>query len=92
MEKYISIPNVDSSGPNVLISITNIFAARRNNDTSLNIVHVNKATQININHDSAQGFEMIEWLIANIIRANSHKSMITEVSDPPFNITGFYFG
>ena len=92
MEKYISIPNVDSSGPNVLISITNIFAARRNNNTSLMISHVNKAPSITINHDSDQGFEMIEWLIANITRANSHKSMITEVSDPPVNITSFNFG
>lgn len=92
MEKYISIPNVDSSAPNVLISITNIFAVTGNGTTALNISHVDKARTIVINHDSDQGFEMAEWLIANIIRANNQKSMITEVSDPPFNITSFYFG
>ena len=91
MEKYISIPNVDSSAPNVLISITNIFAVQ-GGTTALNISHVDKAKTIFIYHDSDQGFEMAEWLIANIIRANNHKSMITEVSDPPFNITSFYFG
>jgi len=92
MEKYISIPNTDSSKPNVLISVSNIFSIRKNNNTAVNIQYENKAAQNQIWHDSDQGYEMVEWLIANVLNANNHKSMITEVSDPPFDITGFYLG
>ena len=92
MEKYISIPNTDSSKPNVLMSVSNIFSIRKNNNTVVNIQYKNKAASNQINHDSDQGYEMVEWLIANVLNANNHKSMITEVSDPPFDITGFYLG
>jgi len=95
MEKYISIPNADSSKPNVLISISNILSIRKSSDTSVNIQYKNKATSNQIQHNavnSTGGDAMTEWLIANVLRANNRKSMITEVSDPPFDITGFYLG
>ena len=93
MEKYISIPNTDSSKPNVLISISNILSIRKASDTAVNIQYENKADSNQIKHNAENpGYTMTEWLIANVLRANNRKSMITEVSDPPFDITGFYLG
>lgn len=89
MEKYITIPSTKLNKPDVFIRVSKIFSAKKNNNESLRIIYVDKASQSTINHAADQGFEMIEWLIANILRANDSKSAVTKATKPPFNITGF---
>ena len=87
MEKYIIIPNTIADKPDVFIRVSKIFSAKKNNNAGLHIEYVDKAYDSYINHDSDQNFEMAEWLILNILRANRSKSAITRATEPPFNIT-----
>ena len=90
MEKYITIPNPIAEKPDVFIRVSKIFSVKKYNNANIYIEYVDKARDKQIEHDSDQGFQMAEWLIANVLRANRSKSTTTRATKPPFDISGFY--